>query len=380
MIKSYNAILSETKGRILGNNKTLRAIGLMSGTSMDGVDAAIIETDGAHIKNFGPSTFVPYEMGFVENLRSLLGANPERKPNFEHIVGELTALQGDAVDQLLGENAISPQDIDLIGFHGHTVHHDPENGITIQIGDGQSLSNQTGIDVVADFRSADVAAGGQGAPLVPVFHQALSVDLEKPLAVINIGGVANITLLGEGDNILAFDTGPGNALIDDWVRRKLNKNFDDNGEIALSGTVNPSALRQLMDHPYFSIPAPKSLDRNSFDPSPVAGLSVEDGAATLAAFSVKAILEGCKNTSFMPTRWLICGGGRHNQAIMKMLQEATNVPVEPVESVGWQGDVLEAQAFGFLAIRVLYGLPTSLPSTTGVDGPVSGGVIFKPEY
>jgi anhydro-N-acetylmuramic acid kinase len=344
---------------------------------MDGVDAALIETDGEVVTEFGPTAFVPYNSGFVECLRTLLCDAPEKNPHYDHIVGELTALHGDAVDALLGDNAISSDHIDVIGFHGQTVHHAPADKLTIQIGDACALAQRTRIKVVGDFRHDDVAAGGQGAPLAPIFHRAIAIDLDKPLAIINIGGVSNVTLLGAEDyDILAFDTGPGNALIDDWVYQATGQSYDIMGKLASSGTVDRAVLAHLMDHEYFDQPPPKSLDRNEFDPAPVAGLSLEDGAATLVAFSAQTIARGCALDGFNPVRWLVCGGGRHNQTLMSALEEASDVPVEPVEAVGWQGDALEAQAFAFLAVRVLQGLVTSLPSTTGVTEPVCGGSLF----
>jgi anhydro-N-acetylmuramic acid kinase len=347
---------------------------------MDGIDAALIETDGKKINYFGPTAYLPYDGSFVHSLRSLLGAEPEHKDHYDHIVGELTALHTDVVEKLLGDNSISRTTIDIIGFHGQTVFHDPANGITIQIGDGQSLSNQTGVDVISDFRSQDVSLGGQGAPLAPIFHQALCQSIAKPVAVLNIGGVSNITILGEkDDDILAFDTGPGNALIDDWVYKKTGQAFDRNGMLGLTGKVNQDVLMQLMDNAFFDKAPPKSLDRNNFDPSPINELSLEDGAATLALFSAKAAVYGCEQINQKPMRWLICGGGRHNQAIMESIGQLTGVPVDPVEVVGWMGDALEAQAFGFLAARFLNQLPTSLPAITGVSKPVCGGIYHTPD-
>jgi len=353
---------------------------------MDGVDAGLIETDGTKISTFGPTAFIPYEGGFVESLKGLLGPDPHLRPNYDHIVGELTALNGDAVEKLLIENDLLPDSIHVIGYHGQTVYHAPGDGITIQLGDGQALADRTRITVVNDFRSADMAGGGQGAPFAPIYHQVLSLTLEKPLAVLNLGGVGNVTVLGPGeaggkngeDEILAFDTGPASALIDDWVFGITGQAYDDGGKLAAVGTVDNNALDQLMDHPYFDLAPPKSLDRNDFDASPVANLTLEDGAATLNAFTVKSIVRACDHLGHKPKRWLVCGGGRHNQTMMRTLNEALEVPVEPVEVVGWQGDALEAQAFALLAVRNLYGLPTSLPSTTGTAKPISGGVVYQP--
>ena len=232
--------------------------------------------------------------------------------------------------------------------------------------------------MVNDFRSNDVAAGGQGAPLVPLYHAALArrSGLALPLAVLNLGGVANVTWIGgpADEDLLAFDTGPGCALIDDWVLRKTGAALDRDGRLAHSGTVDRAALDALMAHPYFDAPPPKSLDRNAFDPAPVSGLPAEDGAATLVAFTAEAVGLACAHLPAPPLRWLVTGGGRHNPALMAALGARLGAPCDPVESVGWQGDALEAQAFGFLAVRSRRGLALSLPRTTGVPRPVSGGV------
>jgi anhydro-N-acetylmuramic acid kinase len=348
----------------------LTALGLMSGTSLDGIDAALIRTDGERVDEFGPVLTIPYAEDFRRRLRAVLG----KEGGSEAIETELTLLHAEAVRRLLAENQLPVPDV--IGFHGHTVLHRPAEGLTRQIGDGALLAGETGVPVVNDFRSADVAAGGEGAPFAPLFHAALAGDLEKPLAVLNVGGVANVTWIGSDGAILAFDTGPGNALIDDWVLATTGRRFDDNGVLAATGTVDGAVLASLLDHRYFLKPPPKSLDRGDFNGAAVEGLSPADGAATLTAFTAAAVV-----TDFLPEkprRWLVCGGGRHNRTLMAMLQDAVGAPVEPVEAVGWRGDSLEAQAFAFLAVRSLRGLPLSLPTTTGVREPVSGGVLTRP--
>jgi anhydro-N-acetylmuramic acid kinase len=259
------------------------------------------------------------------------------------------------------------------------VLHEPENGRTWQIGDGALLARLTGIDTVSDFRSADVAAGGQGAPFVPLYHQALAAALaERPLAVLNLGGVGNVTWVGAGaEELMAFDTGPGNALLDDWALRHTGRPVDADGRLARSGRVDRAALDALLLHPYFDRPAPKSLDRDAFASTPVHGLAPEDGAATLVAFTAAAVARARDILPAPPRRWLVTGGGRRNPAIMAALAEALARPVEAVESVGWEGDVLEAQAFAYLAVRSLAGLPLSLPSTTGVARPMPGGRLDR---
>ena len=271
------------------------------------------------------------------------------------------------------------REVALVGFPGHTVRHEPAAGRTDQIGDGAALARRLGIDVVNDFRSNDAREGGQGAPFAPLYHAALARlgRLATPLAVLNLGGVANVTWIGgPGDeDLLAFDTGPGCALIDDHVRRTTGAALDRDGRLARSGTVDRAALAALTAHPHFAAPPPKSLDRNAFDPAPVEGLSAGDGAATLAAFTAEAVRLACAHLPARPERWLVSGGGRHNPALMAQLGARLGVPCDPVERVGWQGDALEAQAFAFLAVRSRRGLPLSLPRTTGVPRPLSGGVF-----
>jgi anhydro-N-acetylmuramic acid kinase len=269
----------------------------------------------------------------------------------------------------------------VIGFHGQTILHQPQSRRTWQIGNADVLARRLGIPVVYDFRSADVAAGGQGAPFVPVYHGALAADLPKPLAVLNIGGVANVTWIGPGidpgGSLLAFDTGPGNGPLDDWVLRHTGQAFDEDGMLARSGEVDPDVLARLLSHPYFGLPGPKSLDRLDFGKalaeSGLSSLSAADGAATLAQFTVASI--AAARFPEAPRRWLVCGGGRLNSVLIDGLRQSLGVPVEPVEAADWNGDVLEAQCFGFLAARVMRGLPLSYPSTTGVPMPMPGGRI-----
>jgi anhydro-N-acetylmuramic acid kinase len=315
---------------------------------------------------------IPYEDGFRARLRACLGG---RGPVAE-VERELTELHAAAVAELVAQ--AGGETVDLIGFHGHTIFHAPDQGRTWQIGDGALLARLTGTPVVFDFRSADVAAGGQGAPLVPLFHQALAGGLERPLAVLNVGGVANVTWLGRDGAVLAFDTGPGNALIDDWVLKHTGRTFDADGALAASGTVDGAVLEHLMAAEFFQRPAPKSLDRDAFDPAPVAALDTADGAATLTAFTAAAVARSVPLLPEAPARWLVTGGGRRNGFLMGLLRERLGVPVEPVEAAGWQGDALEAQAFGYLAVRSRLGLPLSVPGTTGVPQPVTGGRFSAP--
>jgi anhydro-N-acetylmuramic acid kinase len=352
-----------------------RTIGLMSGTSLDGVDAAWLDTDGVTVTAFGPAVTVPYDDALRRDLRAILDLAPvlaPYDPRLPAVVERLTDYHVQAVGRL-GRSA------DLVGFHGQTILHQPDRRRTWQIGDAAGLASRLSVPVVHDFRSADVAAGGQGAPLAPVYHAALAASLPKPLAVLNIGGVANVTWLGGDGSLLAFDTGPGNGPLDDWMFQHTGRAFDTGGALAKSGRVDRDVLRRLMANPYFGMPGPKSLDRLDFGralgESGLSALSAVDGAATLAGFTVASIV-GAKFPE-PPERWLVCGGGRLNPVLMDGLRAALGVPVEPVEAAGWNGDALEAQCFGFLAARVVAGLPLSFPTTTGVPVPMPGGRIAR---
>ena len=352
-----------------------RAIGLMSGTSLDGIDVAMIETDGRERVITGPALTISYPDGFRERLRSVLGGvGPVGK-----VEAELTGLHAEAVEQFLARHRGTTADI--VGLHGHTILHRPAERRTWQLGDGAWLARQLRIDVVADFRSADVAAGGEGAPLAPLFHAALAAALPKPLAVLNLGGVANVTWIGRGgigraEDILAFDTGPGNALIDDWVRRHSGAAADLDGALAATGRASEAHVTRFLERPFFARRPPKSLDRDDFREAMPEGLSLEDGAATLTEMTAATVTAGCRHFPAPAREWLVCGGGRHNPALIAALVRRLGVPVRPVEAVGWNGDALEAQAFAYLAVRSIAGLPLSLPSTTGVPRPTTGGRLF----
>ena len=345
----------------------------MSGTSLDGIDAAIIETDGRTVAGFGPKTTVPYDAALRQRLRDILGSQDP----VDDVARELTEAHAALVSDLLARNGLKPADIRVVGFHGQTIDHRPKDGVTRQIGDGALLADRTGIDVVCDFRSTDVAAGGEGAPLAPLFHQALCARLERPIAVLNIGGIANLTWIGPGDQLIAFDTGPGNALLDDWVHRHTGKPYDSDGTIAASGTPDAAIVEAYLRHPYFARRPPKSLDRLDFDLAPVGGLGVADGASTLVALTCASVARAQDHMPTRPRRWLVTGGGRHNQAMMAGLAVSLSAPFAPVEDAGWDGDALEAQAFAFLAMRSLDGLALSIPTTTGVPEPMPGGRLYR---
>lgn len=353
------------------------ALGLMSGTSMDGIDVAFIETDGMLSARPGPWATFPYDPGLRARLAGVVrdpdGAGAAALIELDAAVTEAHAV---AVESFLGRHRAALRRVEVVGFHGHTILHRPERGFSRQIGDGARLAMRLGIDVVGDFRSTDVAAGGQGAPLAPLYHTALSHGLDRPLAVLNLGGVANLTYI-DTSTLLAFDTGPGNALIDDWAARHTGRPYDEDGRLAAEGEVAHGRLAQLLAHPYFERPPPKSLDRQDFDLTPVEGLAAADGAATLTLFTVEAVARARAHLPDRPKLWLVTGGGRHNRLIMSLLRARLAAVVEPVESVGWQGDALEAQAFGFLAVRALKRLPLTLPETTGVPVPTTGGTLHR---
>lgn len=362
----------------------LTAIGLMSGTSMDGIDAAILRSDGADIVAPLDNLTIAYAPEFRAELQSVLGG----KGPVDQVSETLTRRHADAVVAILAKSALAATDIDVIGFHGHTILHQPEQGRTWQIGDGALLASLTGIDVVADFRTADVAAGGEGAPFAPIFHATVApaAGQARPVCLLNIGGVANLTWIGADasvaeptvfDHLMAFDTGPGNALIDDWVAAHCGQPFDKDGAIAAGGTIDTACLDKLLAHDYFNRRPPKSLDRDDFSTAAVAGLSPADGAATLTAFTVAAIDRAREHLPAPPRRWIVTGGGRHNSFLMTALAAQLAAPVVSTEQVGLDGDAMEAQAFAYMAIRSLRGMPLSGPSTTGVPTPLSGGTLFR---
>ena len=366
----------------LQDDDIVTAIGLMSGTSMDGIDAAIIRTDGKDFVEVGAALTVPYRLGLRQRLQRLVMSGGTDRAEARTLGRDITLAHIEVVESLLSGAGSDADSIRVIGFHGHTVRHAPAERVTVQIGDPGLLAQRIGASVVGQFRVADVEAGGQGAPLVPLYHAARAAQLEKPLAVLNIGGVANVTWIGGSDEgesgLLAFDCGPGNALIDDFVLARTGRAYDAAGTLSLSGVVNRSILARLLSDPYFDLPPPKSLDRNAFNIDVVAELSTADGAATLAAFTVEAAARAILKIG-MPKRLLVTGGGRLNCALMTGLTDALRgVQVAPVEAVGWRGDALEAEAFAYLAVRSLKGLSLSLPRTTGVPKALTGGVTYLP--
>ncbi len=357
--------------------KMQTCIGLMSGTSLDGVDIALLKTDGIKIDSFGPSATYPYEANTKKAIMDLFG---DKEGDVKIAETSLTWTHVSAIFDFLSNNKIDVSGVDLIGFHGQTIYHRPEEGITRQIGNGQLLADETGVEVICDFRSRDVLNGGEGAPFAPAYHQALAQSLTMPLTVLNIGGVANVTWI-DGEKIMACDTGPGNALLDDWCRQFFGREYDEGGVIARSGKCHDDVVQQLILHPYFENPAPKSLDRDDFAnwvADKVEGMSPEDGLSTLLGFTVESIAHAQKLFPKAVKKWLVCGGGRKNSFLMETLQKRLGGEVSAVETVGWDGDALEAQAFAFLAVRSRYQLPLSFPETTGVPEPTTGGILYRP--
>lgn len=367
-------------------NQLHKAIGLMSGTSMDAVDAAIVTTDGYSHVEAGPSLAVPYPRALRDRVAGeLAGAMALSAPrplphNLLELEREITLMQAEVVNQLMSEANMSASEFDVIGFHGQTVAHRPDQGWTLQLGDGSLMAAETGVDVVNDFRSADMTAGGEGAPLAPLYHLALAHHMGgRPLAVLNLGGIGNVTWIGpnDGPDPVAFDTGPANALIDEWALEKIGEPFDHNGALAKAGTVNEAVLKTMLTNAYFDRKPPKSLDRLDFSAEAAAELSNADGAATLVAFTVESVARALEHLPEPPKQWIVVGGGRRNPVLMGELARRLGVRVIAAEEAGWRGDTLEAEAFAYLAVRNLKELPLSVPTTTGVSKPMTGGTLHK---
>lgn len=369
---------------------TLTAIGLMSGTSYDGVDIALVETDGECIGGLGPTAYRPYSAPERDVLRQAIAAasnlsSPLERPRSLVEAEELvTEMHAEAVEAFLAANGLPQTSVAVVGFHGQTVLHRPDRRISIQLGNGEALAARIGIPVVYGLRNADIAAGGQGAPIVPIFHRAMVGMLKRvhPVAVLNLGGVANLTFVS-GDELIAFDTGPGNALIDDFVRLRTGQPHDDRGSVAAAGTPDEAALTRVLAHPFFAKPPPKSLDRNAFrhwvaEEGRLAEKSTQDGAATVTALTAASVASAIRLLPQPPQSWIAAGGGTRNPTLMRMLRERlAPAHVDTAADVGWSADALEAQAFGFLAVRSLKGLPITFPSTTGAPRPLSGGILAR---
>ena len=365
--------------------KLLTALGLMSGTSMDGIDVALVRTDGDRALERGPSRSYPYDGDMRARLKGGLAdaagieERQERPGTLGEVERELTLRHAEAVARFLEETGTGRSAIDVIGFHGHTVLHRPQARLTVQLGDAELLARMTGCEVVSDLRAADVAAGGQGAPLAPVYHRALAMRLpQRPVVFVNIGGVANLTWIGSNGELLAFDTGPGNALMDDWSERHTGRPCDEHGELARSGVADEAVLRRYLTDPYFALPVPKSLDRGNFTLELADGLDAATGAATLARLTAGAIARARAWFKAPAALWVISGGGRRNRFLMELLAWHLDAPVVPAEAIGADGDSLEAEAWGYLAVRSLKRLPITFPTTTGAPKPMTGGLRHKP--
>jgi len=392
----------------------------MTGTVLDGnIDVALLKTDGEQIESFGRYTLAPYTTKTVELLREAVdqanrwqfdGTEPDI---FAEASRQLTIEQSNAVKRLVEEADLSLDDIGVVGFHGQTVLHRPPQGGSIgqtrQLGDGALMSQRLNVPVVDDFRSADMQLGGQGAPLSAIYHKALLSRLAVPgnrgnpgnpgspsdhgnpgnfgspgmtgtsgsMAVLNLGGVANLTWWDGHDRLIAFDTGPANAPINDFVREVAGLDYDKDGALAAAGVVDEKRLAELLNHPYFNEPFPKSLDRFGFSWQMAEGLSLQDGAALLTAFCAVAVSKALAQLPHSPKQLIVCGGGRHNASLMKALEQRTGVQVFTAEHAGWRGDAVEAECFAYLAVRTLQGLPNSFPGTTGAASTVCGGVIHQ---
>ena len=363
----------------MAQQSSIKAIGVISGTSMDGIDVSIVETDGDMAVQPGAGGTYPYPEELRKRLLDLI-AEPARAQSepLEDLDRAVTDAHIDAIRRFMKDAGIDAREVSLIGFHGQTVYHRPEIRFTRQLGIGARVAEEFGIDTVDRFRHADVASGGEGAPFVPLYHRALAGRLAQPVMILNLGGVGNVTYI-DGDIVIAFDTGPASALLDDFVLRRRGLAFDEDGRLAASGVADRALVEEFMRNPYFDRPAPKSLDRQDFHAraKSVETLSDENGAATLAEFTIESVAAALRHVPRAPQRWLVTGGGRRNAHFMKRLRERLGVAVDPVEAVGWNGDFLEAQAFAYLAVRSTRGLPLSLPTTTGVPHPMPGGELHR---
>lgn len=364
------------------------ALGLMSGTSMDGIDLAVVRSDGKTMIERGPSHFVAYPAAVRRRIEAglqeakAIQKRYKRPGNLAALERDLTLLHAEAVAAFRKRHPEIA--IDLVGFHGQTVLHRPADALTVQIGDGRMLADRTGLPVVYDMRANDMVHGGQGAPLVPAYHAALAKSLDAdrfPVCFVNVGGISNVTYVPvEGDPI-AFDSGPGNALIDQWVLREGGIPFDADGVIASEGGVVAGVVARYLENPFFAKTGPKSLDRLDFSLDEVEGLELSDGARTLAAVSAEAILAAAPNMPAAPKTWIVCGGGRKNPHIVSDLRAgaaAQGAEVLLAEDAGFDGDAMEAEAWAYLAIRAEAGLPLTYPGTTGCREPVTGGVLVRP--
>jgi anhydro-N-acetylmuramic acid kinase len=353
------------------NKQLISVLGLMSGTSCDGIDIGLIKTDGLKTIEVGQAMTIPYSAAFRSKLKAVIDGDYKEIIMVED---ELTRLHANAIDMWLENFKVSSKSIQVIGFHGHTIKHLPDQGMTYQIGNIPLLCALTKISVIGDFRRKDVALGGQGAPLVPVFLRGISSPLPKPILFLNIGGVSNICYIDEKD-IIAFDIGPGNAPMDDLVFQKSGKLFDENGDIARTGKANMKLVDEFMKHEFFQKKPPKSHDRNEFDFSFIQNLSLPDALATIAEIISTSMLQSLTYLPQMPEQIYIYGGGASNNFLVERIAQVTSLKVVNTDTLNINANFLEAYAFAYLAVRCMFKLPITYPSTTGVPQPQSGGVF-----
>lgn len=355
----------------------MRVLGFMSGTSLDGVDGVLLETDGKAFARALGQAFVPYPTSLQAALHKAMAclSRGENDPGISHLAYEITQIHLEVARLLAGQGAPSPE---LVGFHGQTLYHNPARRISLQIGQPQILADTLSVPVIHTFRQKDLEAGGQGAPLVPIYHACLAKRAPRPCIFVNIGGISNLTWCSEEElGLYAFDAGPGNAPLNDWVLRHFRVPYDKDGELAKGGQVHAQLAQAFLAHPYFAVPFPKALDRGTFDYALFEELAPQDGAATLTYLAAAAIALGIEKLP--PSQGVyVCGGGRHNKVLMGHLKRLIPVPVNPVEDLGMSADFLEAEAFAYLAMRSYRGLPLSFPGTTGVPSPALGGVCTLP--
>ena len=363
--------------------KKIRALGLMSSPSLDGIATALIVTDGVDVYEVERSRVEPYNDDIRERLQNLASRRPNTEKfalEFQGLEEQLTRAHAEVAREMID---FADGKVDVIGFHGHTLYHNAKQHFIYQMGDGELLAQMTGIKVVDHFAHADLLAGGQGGPLVPVYYASLVNNIKKPVGVVHIGGISNLTWVGDNGELMAFDAGPGNAQINDWVFYHAGLHMDYDGKLAISGKVNDKVLINLMRHKYFAAYPPKSLDRNAFKDKleHLEGLSLEDGAATVTEFVVEAIVYSMAlYFPSQPQQLIVCGGGAKNPTLMRFLRaKLPQTEVITAGQLGWRADTMEAQAMAFLAARRLYCLPISFPSTTGVSEPLVGGEIWYPK-
>jgi len=369
----------------------MRILGFMTGTSLDAVDMAVLETDGEEITRLGPTgerKLDPTARALIEAATADALRWSPGEPAPQSFAAAAAAIADEHIaagDDFMRRNRLLPEDLDLIGLQGQTVLHAPPGpgravGRSVQLIDAEAVARALGIPVAYDFRSDDVAAGGQGAPLAPAYHAALVrySTLSTPTAVLNLGGVANVTLVGADGWLEAFDTGPANGMLDLLVQARGQGRYDADGALATAGRVDQPVLEAYLADPYFARRGPKSLDRFDFSLEPVAALSIEDAAATLTAFAAETVVRGLKALAEVPLRLVVTGGGRRNPALMQAIRDRLPFPALTAEDVHWRGDSIEAEAFAYLAARCLLGLPISFPRTTGVAEPMTGGRIVQP--